>query len=555
MISRTTSDFLGAPWLRRSLLLALPLGALAVAALLPAGVRAASIAFLPTDGHTGPEPTSVELDDAGNLYTANLNFGGPGGVTKITPAGTGSQFGGDIRAAAGVAVDAGGNLFVTSASFATIDKLTPDGTMNPALPWPVSVADSPNNVVMDQSGNLYTAGINTNRISKISPSGAVTTPFALTGNTPGSIAIDTAGNLYTSNFFDTTVDGTVTKVTPDGATTVNFAPTGQFPGDLTTDPAGNVYVVNRNDNNVTKITPNGQATTPFAATGTTPFGIAIDSAGNLFVSNFQGGNVTRITPAGVSSALIPPGTIDGSPDEMTIDSSGNLYVTVRSGGSPGAHADTVARISPDPGSSEIAPAPPNRPAAPTATAGKLSASVSVPANPASARYGKPSSYTVTAVEDPSKRCTVTPPSTICTVTGLTAGTAYTFTARANLNSWQTGPSATSAPVKPTASVTISSPKAKVTRNSVLVTSKVRVSGAGKIAQRATTKNGKKTKTWCRASKTATQAGTYALKCNLGKKGRAALRKSALKLTLRTTFTPTTGSAVTADRKLTLKRKR
>ena len=111
------------------------------------------------------------------------------------------------------------------------------------------------------------------------------------------------------------------------------------------------------------------------------------------------------------------------------------------------------------------------------------------------------------------------------------------------------------PTPPDPTINATTPKAEVTRNSVLVSSKVRVSGAGTIAQRATTGNGKKTRTWCRASKTAANAGTHTLNCNLGKKGRAALRKSALKLTLRTTFTPTTGSAVTVNRKLTLKRRR
>ncbi|MFM8519523.1 MAG: InlB B-repeat-containing protein, partial [Solirubrobacterales bacterium] len=108
---------------------------------------------------------------------------------------------------------------------------------------------------------------------------------------------------------------------------------------------------------------------------------------------------------------------------------------------------------------------------------------------------------------------------------------------------------------PPPTVTVMAPKAKVTRNSILLTSKVKVSGAGKIAQRTTTGKGKKTKTWCRASKNVGKAGTYTLKCNLGKKGRSALRKGALKLTLRTTFTPTTSKAVTVNRKLTVKRKR
>jgi len=110
-----------------------------------------------------------------------------------------------------------------------------------------------------------------------------------------------------------------------------------------------------------------------------------------------------------------------------------------------------------------------------------------------------------------------------------------------------------APKKPT--VKVLSAKAKVSKKSVLITSRVKVSGKGRISQRATTGKGKKSKNWCKTSKTVGTAGTYALKCGLGRKGRKALRKKALKLTLRTTFTPTVGKAVTVNRKLTVKRKR
>ncbi|MFM8520055.1 MAG: hypothetical protein ACKOB2_06625, partial [Solirubrobacterales bacterium] len=85
-------------------------------------------------------------------------------------------------------------------------------------------------------------------------------------------------------------------------------------------------------------------------------------------------------------------------------------------------------------------------------------------------------------------------------------------------------------------------------------SRVTVSGGGTISQQATT-GSRKLKRWCRVSRTAAAASVHALKCNLGSKGRKALRKSSLKLTLRTTFAPPTGAAVTADRKVTLKRKR
>ena len=104
-------------------------------------------------------------------------------------------------------------------------------------------------------------------------------------------------------------------------------------------------------------------------------------------------------------------------------------------------------------------------------------------------------------------------------------------------------------------ISISSVKAKVANRGAYVTSRVSVSGAGRISQRATTGGGPRVKTWCRVTATARSAGTRTLKCNLGSKGRKALRRGSLKLTLRTAFTPTGGSAVYANRALTIKLKR
>ena len=111
------------------------------------------------------------------------------------------------------------------------------------------------------------------------------------------------------------------------------------------------------------------------------------------------------------------------------------------------------------------------------------------------------------------------------------------------------------PEPPVPSPTVNSPKATVTRSSVTVTSTVKVSGPGLIAQRATTGNGRKQQVWCRTSKKVFASGSYAVRCNLGKKGRNVLRRQTLKLKLLTTFTPTGGSALASNRTLTLKRKR
>ncbi len=97
--------------------------------------------------------------------------------------------------------------------------------------------------------------------------------------------------------------------------------------------------------------------------------------------------------------------------------------------SPGAESTVTASVTPQP------PAP-NTPAQPTAAAGDAQATVTVA--PGAGVGGTPTSYLVTTVEDNSKTCTVVAPLTSCTVSGLTNGTSYTFTATAT-NAGGTGP--------------------------------------------------------------------------------------------------------------------
>ena len=81
---------------------------------------------------------------------------------------------------------------------------------------------------------------------------------------------------------------------------------------------------------------------------------------------------------------------------------------------------------------------PDVPAAPSVAAGNGSVTVSI--TPPTTG-GKPASYSVVAVEDAGKECTITVPATSCTVSGLTNATTYSFKARAT--NW-VGPSAFSA---------------------------------------------------------------------------------------------------------------
>ncbi|MBU6337879.1 MAG: hypothetical protein KGR19_08735 [Acidobacteria bacterium] len=107
---------------------------------------------------------------------------------------------------------------------------------------------------------------------------------------------------------------------------------------------------------------------------------------------------------------------------------------------------------------------------------------------------------------------------------------------------------------PEAAVKVASVKGKVARKRAYVSSRVTVSSAGRIEQSATTGKGKRS-TRCAAAKKVAAAGTFRVKCKMGKKARTALRKRAMKLTLHTVFIPPEGPPVSVDKKLKIKRKR
>ena len=412
--------------------------------------------------------------------------------------------------------------------------------------------DTPAGIAINSSGNIYTTNNASDNVSEILPGGA-SSIFAPAAQSPFGIVIDPAGNVYTAN----SVSDDVSKITPDGTSTI-LGTTGNFPVAIAVDSAGNIYTPNTISANVSKITPAGVSTTNWAATGSLPSAITVDSAGNLYTANGGSNNVSKITPGGVPTII---GATGADPVGITIDSVGNLYTA-----NYGSH--TVSQITPN-WSPNIFPAPPAKPAAPTAAVGSPgsgTATITVTANPVSAVFGTPASYTMSATQDSSKQCIVVIESTSCSVTGLTIGATYTFSAQANLHSWQTASSLASNSVTPAPGsggggsggggsggggsgggsepsnlFTVTKAKAKVTRSSMVLTTRVKVPGAGKIIQAATTKKGSKLTTRCKAAKTTSDAATYTLTSKIGKAGRGALRKAKMTLTVRTTFTPTGGT--------------
>ena len=196
---------------------------------------------------------------------------------------------------------------------------------------------------------------------------------------------------------------------------------------------------------------------------------------------------------------------------------------------------------------------PNVPAAPVAVAGDASASVRV----TDALGAWPATtHTVTASPGGAS-CTIAAASGSCVVSGLTNGTAYTFTTTASNAGGTSAASARSATVTPMPSNVFTATKAtaKLTGASIVLTTRVKVPGAGRIFQVATTKQGAQVTTRCKAVKKASRAATYTLTCKLGRAGRAALRRAKMTLTVTTTFTPTGGVKAANKQTVQLARKR
>ncbi|MGZ5201390.1 MAG: NHL repeat-containing protein [Telluria sp.] len=158
-------------------------------------------------------PNCVAVDRQGNLYVADYNNNT---IRKISPAGVVTTIAGNgqpgaadgIGAAArfngpnSIAIDDGGNLFVTDSVNNTIRKITPGGVVSTVagLAGAAGSADGmgrnarfsyPWEIAVDRKGNLYVADSGNNALRLVTPAGVVSTLAGVAGapyaNVPGTL--------------------------------------------------------------------------------------------------------------------------------------------------------------------------------------------------------------------------------------------------------------------------------------------------------------------------------------------------------------------------------
>lgn len=331
----------------------------------------------------------LSADGSGNVFVIDQNA-----IRKITPAGNVTTIAGFARlegyadstsplnlsgvplfdSPQGLAVDAGGTIYVADYGNNVIRKITPDGTVStlagvaglPTTEWANGPGDQarfagPTAITLASDGSLLVADFY--GLRRVTTSGYVT---ALAGgygtiipfHSVQGLAADGAGNAYLTEAYR----DVIYKVTPAGAISIlagllstadvinGPGSTARFdgPSGLAFDAAGTLFVTDQFSCDIRTISPAALVGTfagstygsvdgpAHSAQFATPSGLCFDPAGNLWVA--ANSTVRKISPAGDVTTPVgsmnQTGSVDGNgnaarfnyPKAVAADSSGNLYV-------------------------------------------------------------------------------------------------------------------------------------------------------------------------------------------------------------------------------------
>jgi uncharacterized repeat protein (TIGR02059 family) len=394
-------------------------------------------------GSTFGAVTGMVKDSSGNIYVA---YGST--VKKLSSAGATSltiTTSGSVQA---IAVDSAGNILVatyTSGLYRYTSAGALDSTFNTnsyagstaagnylsnSVLYGVAVQTVTNGRII-----VASAGANsTNRLVGVqdlptttSNAGKVDSTFTQTSitsamGTPSGLSLDSSNNIYVMG---PVAMGYLKRLSSNGTfsaadNTFNTAITSGLsstPTAVTVDASGNVYVVGPFTGNVKKFSSTGAADTTFntnttaAALGSGATSAVLQSDGKLVVGGSFTGNLKRFNTDGtLDTTFSYDAATGGTVNKAIVLSDG--YILVGTASTPYIKKVYTTYVAP------------SAPGIPTAVAGDGQATVTVSAPTSGVT---PTGYTVTAVQDVTKTCTITGASGSCTITGLTNGTSYTFT--------------------------------------------------------------------------------------------------------------------------------
>jgi hypothetical protein len=289
-------------------------------------------------------PTAIAADPAGNIWLLNTsgatysdNDGNEYSYytgqyctvsstgAMISPPG-GFPLGGGMNSTIplySLALDGNGNGFIPTTTLlersVTGASLNSGGYVVGNAPYSAAVA-------LDAGGNAWVSSPGTNGLVKLSSSGALLSPAnGYTGgglSLPGSVALDHSGNIWAINTLANYLNAGLSiselsdsggPLSPSTGFTSNLMPT---PYSLAVDGAGYVWVATgygvtaQANNSVVELAPNGSVAMYIAHANESreylngPQSIAVDSTGSVWASNGLAYNVTQFV--GVATPVVTP---------------------------------------------------------------------------------------------------------------------------------------------------------------------------------------------------------------------------------------------------------
>jgi len=362
------------------------------------------VATVETFTHPSVSAPYAITEHSGNMFFTNS--GSDAGLGVVTPTGVVLQAGSVGARSYGILEAPDGTLWTTQQHGTDSWIRNADDQVNT-----VAAPRGFRGMAAGPGGTIWAAASATNEVAGVNPVTSSTFAFGLPEfGGPEQITMGPDGNMWFTNASKDSISR--------GSFAVEFStftdPSISLPVGIVTGPDGALWFTNAGNGSIGRITTAGAVTNFPIAGALEPVGITVGPDGNLWFTDRAKNTVVRLTTAGQFTTYPAGGT---APRGITIGSDKRVWYTLEG-------SNAIARLTPEVLTSITPPSPPT---AVVATAGKQSSSITW-APPASAGSSPITGYTVTSQPD-AKTCTTTGALT-CVVSGLTAGTTYTFTVTA-----------------------------------------------------------------------------------------------------------------------------
>ena len=272
------------------------------------------IASLPAEAQTTVSlgsgfnrPSGVAVDAGGNVFVADYDNNA---VKEIVAAGgyvTVKTIGSGFHHPLDVAVDAGGNVFVADYGGGGVKEILAAGGYTSVNLFDTGFIAA-TGIAVDAAGNVFVADYGNNAVKEITAASGYGTVNTIGSGfvNPASVAVDSSGNVFVTDYGHSAVKEILAS---GGYTAVNTlaAAGGPFGGALgiAVDPVGNVFVTDYYTNTVKEIlAAGGYVTVDTLANGYFygPAGVAVDGNGDVFVAD-QAHNAVKEILAGPATLL------------------------------------------------------------------------------------------------------------------------------------------------------------------------------------------------------------------------------------------------------------